>query len=120
MPLKRGLNTKIYLAVDVHGMPVRIVMIDGTTGDCRQADAFVQNIDAGYLLADNAYESDYIIEMAANQGIPSVIPPKKNRKEHRFYDKHLYKMRHLIKNPFLYLKRWCGIAGRYAKNAKFF
>ncbi len=33
-----------------------------------------------------------------------VIPPKKNRKEQRDYDKYLYKLRHLVENCFLILK----------------
>ena len=28
---------------------------------------------------------------------------------------NIYRMRHLIENSFLYLKRWRGIATRYAK-----
>ena len=58
--------------------------------------------------------------MAENQEIHAVIPPKKNRKEQRFYDKHVYKMRHLVENAFLHLKRWKGLATRYAKNTSFF
>jgi len=46
-----------------------------------------------------------------------VIPPKKNRKEQRVYDKYLYKLRHLAENCFLSLKRWRGIATRYAKTS---
>ena len=42
------------------------------------------------------------------------IPPKRNRKEQRHYDKELYKLRHLVENA-LHLKRWRGIATRYAK-----
>ena len=38
----------------------------------------------------------------------------------RAYDKHLYKLRHLVENAFLHLKRWRGIATRYAKNLKSF
>jgi transposase len=45
-----------------------------------------------------------------------VIPPKKNRKNLREYDKYLYRLRHLVENAFLHLKRWCGTAARYAKN----
>jgi transposase len=45
-----------------------------------------------------------------------VIPPKKNRKVLRPYDKHLYRHRHLVENAFMHLKRWRGIAIRYAKN----
>ena len=50
----------------------------------------------------------------------AVIPPRKNRKDQRAYDKHLYKLRHLVENAFLHLKRWRGIATRYAKNLKSF
>ena len=49
-----------------------------------------------------------------------VIPPKKNRKQLRDYDEYLYKLRHLVENAFLLLKRWRGIATRYAKNASSF
>lgn len=45
-----------------------------------------------------------------------VIPPKKNRVEQRVYDKAIYRLRHLVENAFLHLKRWRGIATRYAKN----
>ena len=38
----------------------------------------------------------------------------------REYDEHLYKLRHLVENAFLLLKRWRGIATRYAKNAASF
>lgn len=44
-----------------------------------------------------------------------VIPPKKNRKEQRDYDKYLYKLRYWVENCFLALKRWRGITTRYTK-----
>ena len=49
-----------------------------------------------------------------------MIPPKKNRKVQRIYDKDIYKLRHLVKNAFLYLKQWRGIATGYAKNSASF
>ena len=49
-----------------------------------------------------------------------VIPPKKNRVEQREYDKALYRLRHLVENAFLHLKRWRGIATRYAKTTASF
>ena len=45
-----------------------------------------------------------------------IIPPKKSRKVLREYDKKAYKLRHIIENTFLKLKRWRGIATRYVKN----
>lgn len=49
-----------------------------------------------------------------------VIPSKRNRKEQRNYDSYLYRLRHLVENAFLHLKRWRGIATRYAKNPSSF
>lgn len=45
----------------------------------------------------------------------AVIPPRKNRKIQREYDKELYKLRHFVENAFMILKRWRGVATRYAK-----
>jgi transposase len=73
-------------------------------------------MSAAHLLADKGYDSDAIVEQAKAQGMSPVIPPRKNRKVQREYDKHLYRMRHLVENAFLHLKRWRGIATRYAKN----
>jgi transposase len=72
------------------------------------------------LIADKGYDSDAIIEEAQASGMEIVIPPKKNRKYPREYDIYLYRLRHLVENAFLHLKRWRGIATRYAKNTASF
>jgi transposase len=101
-------------------MPVRAVITAGTVADCTQVDALIDGVTAEYLLADRGYDSNAIIEKAENQGMKVVIPPKKNRKVQREYDKELYKFRHMVENAFLHLKRWRGIATRYAKNTASF
>jgi len=73
-----------------------------------------------HSIADKAYDTDDILNQCTLQGIESVIPPKKNRKVQRAFDKDLYKYRHLVENAFLHLKRWRGIATRYAKNTASF
>ena len=75
---------------------------------------------AEYLLADKGYDTNDIIDQAIAQGMQPVIPPKKNRTLAREYDKDLYRLRHLVENAFLHLKRWRGIATRYAKNTASF
>lgn len=80
----------------------------------------LSNLDVKGLLADRGYDTDKILDYAQKHRIEAVIPPKGNRKSQREYDKELYKQRHLIENAFLYLKRWRGIATRYAKNAASF
>ena len=60
------------------------------------------------------------IEKAEKAGMKAVIPPRKNRKMQREYDKELYKLRHFGENAFMILKRWRGVATRYAKNTASF
>ena len=117
---KRGLNTKIHLAVDANGMPVRILITEGTRADCKEAVHLIEGISAQVLLADRGYDTNAILAYAASAGMETVIPPKKNRKEQRQYDEYLYKLRHLVENCFLVLKRWRGIATRYAKTSDAF
>lgn len=100
-------------------MPVRILLTSGTTADCSLASALIHDLKAEHLLADRG-DSDAIVEQALRQGIQPQIPPRKNRKQPRSYDEALYRHRHLIENAFLLLKRWRGVATRYAKNAKSF
>ena len=110
----------MHLAVDSHGMPIRIVVTEGTTADCTQACMLIEGLTAEYLLADKGYDTNNIIDQAIVQGMKPVIPPKRNRLLARAYDKDLYRLRHLVENAFLHLKRWRGIATRYAKNTASF
>lgn len=101
-------------------MPVRVLITEGTRADCSEAIELIKDIDAEYMLADRGYDSDEIIEFAEQNGMVTVIPPRKNRKVQRFYDKDLYILRHLVENAFLKLKQWRGIATRYCKCASSF
>ena len=101
-------------------MPVRFFISSGTTADCAVAAQLIAGFRAEYLLADRGYDTDAIILKAVGEGMTPVIPPRKNRKHLREYDEYLYKLRHLVENAFLLLKRWRGIATRYAKNAASF
>ena len=97
-------------------MPVRMLVTAGTVADCSQAHTLVEGIGAENLLADKGYDSDAFVDSLAASQVNPVIPPRKGRKAPRGYDKYLYRLRHLVENAFLELKRWRGIATRYAKN----
>ena len=101
-------------------MPVRILITEGTRADCKEAVHLIEGISAEVLLADRGYDTNAILAYVASAGMETVIPPKKNRKEQRQYDEYLYKLRHLVENCFLVLKRWRGIATRYAKTSDAF
>ena len=104
-PYKRGLNTRIHLAVDSSGMPVRAIITEGARADCREAVHLIEEINAQNLLADRGYDTSESIAFAHSAGMNAVIPPRKNRKEQREYDRYLYKIRRLVENAFLQLKR---------------
>ena len=85
--------------------------------DCTVAIELLGDFQAEYVLADKGYDSQAIIDYIEASGAKAVIPPRKNRKDQRDYDKHIYRVRHLVENAFLRLKEWRSVATRYAKNA---
>ena len=80
----------------------------------------IDGMSAGAFLADRGYDTENILRKSGEFGCQVVIPQKKNRKILRNYDRDLYKVRHLVESVFLHLKRWRGIATRYAKRCASF
>ena len=76
------------MAADAHGNPVGMLVTAGTAADCAQVAQLVRRIDADYLIADKGYDTDEIVELARDSNMGAVIPPKRNRKEQREYDKY--------------------------------
>ncbi|MDR2697327.1 MAG: transposase, partial [Holophagales bacterium] len=93
------------------------IVTAGPVADCTQAGGLVEGIEAENLIADKGYDTDAVVAMSVEAGMAPVIPPRSNRKERRRYDEYLYRLRHLVENAFAEMKRWRGIATRYAKNA---
>jgi transposase len=67
------------------------------------------------VLADKGYDSDAVVQHIAGMGASAVIPPKRNRKQQREYDKMLYKQRNRIERCFSRLKHFRRFATRYEK-----
>lgn len=83
------------------GNPVRLLLTPGETSEFTQAEALIDGFKTNYVLADKGYNSDaFVAAIMAQQALP-VIPPKKNRKAPRDYDKSLYKERNLVERCFL-------------------
>lgn len=118
---KGGLSTKIHATVDALGNPTGFHLTSGQACDLDGADVLLENIAADIILADKAYDADKrVLERLERQGKTAVIPPKRNRKTLREYDKELYKARHLVENFFAKLKQYRAIATRYDKLAETF
>ena len=122
---QRGLTAKLHLAVDAHGMPVRMLAMAGTVADCTQTEALldgieIDRIETEHLLADRGYDTNAALAAARARGMDPALPPKRNRKVAREYDVALYQARHLVGSGFSKLKERRGVATRYAKNAASF
>jgi transposase len=76
--------------------------------------------DADAFIADKAYDSDAVVQAARRQGAEAVIPPKKNRKVAREYDRHLYKERKKVEWFINLIKQYRRVATRYEKTARNF
>ena len=100
------------------GNPLGFHLTGGQACDLEGSDHLIGDLEAGILLADKGYDADgRVIEPLILAGKQVVIPPKSNRKVQRYYDKALYKARHLIENFFEKLKHYRAIATRYDKRA---
>lgn len=75
----------------------------------------ITDVPLGALLADKAFDANWLLAELDERGATAVIPPKSNRKIQRNYDEESYKWRHLVENYFAKIKEFRGIATRYDK-----
>jgi transposase len=85
-----------------------------------QAEALIEGHEAGAVIADKAFDSDALVRAVERRGAEAVIPPKKNRKVRRGYDKHLYKERKKVEWFINLIKQYRRVATRYEKTARNF
>ena len=77
------------------GNPLSFHLTTGQASDLDGADKLLPKVVADTVLADKGYDADArVIEPLQAQGKTAVIPPRRNRKRLRIYDKELYKARH--------------------------
>jgi transposase len=113
-----GFGTKVHIAVDALGNPVRLILTGGQAADVTQGKALVAGIGAGHVIADKGYDSNDLVGAIEAGGAEAVIPPRSNRKEPRDYDRHLYKERNRIERFINRVKQCRRIATRYEKTAR--
>jgi transposase len=115
-----GFSTKIHIIVDALGNPVEFILTAGQEADVAQAEPLIAGHEADAFIADKAYDSDAVVAAAKRRGAEAVIPPKKNRKVPREFDKHLYKGRKKIEWFINLIKQYRRVATRYEKVARNF
>jgi len=109
-----GRSTKIHVAVDSLGLPVKLILSEGQRHDSPFArDLLVEGCDK--VLGDRGYDSDAFRQQIRDLNAEPVIPSKSNRINPEFFDKVLYKERNAVERFFAKIKHFRRIASRYEK-----
>ena len=109
------MTTKIAALVDALGNLVRFLLLPGQAHDMKGVAPLIKGVPLGALLADKAFDANWLLAELDEKGATAVIPPKSNRKVQRDYDEEVYKWRHLVENYFAKIKEFRAIATRYDK-----
>ncbi len=109
------MTTKIVALVDALGNLVHFLLLPGQAHDMKGVAPLIKNVPLGALLADKAFDANWLLAELDERGATAVIPPKSNRKVQPDYDEEAYKWRHLVENYFAKIKEFRGIATRYDK-----
>jgi len=112
-----GLTTKIHLAVDALGRPLRMILTPGQRGDAPIAPALLDGLSPARVLADKAYDSNAIRALIQRMGAEPVIPCNPTRKRAIPYDFEAYKIRNTVERCFNKLKHYRRIATRFDRRA---
>jgi transposase len=115
-----GLSTKIHLLADQNGLPLEFRITPGQAGEYAPAAELLANQQAEAVIADRGYDADALVAQSEKIGAAAVIPPKRNRKQQRDYDRELYKQRYRIERCFNKLKHFRRFATRYCKTIQAF
>jgi len=98
-----------------------MLLSEGQMSDYKGAALMLDAIpDAGTMLADKGYDSDWFRAALKRRGIVPCIPSRSNRRMPLGYDPNVYRLRHKIENMFGRLKDWRRIHTRYDRCAHTF
>ena len=110
-----GLGTKIHASNNQDGLPLKLELTPNQANDAPPCGTLLTGLQPGqWVLADKAYDVNWIRNMIWEQGAIDVIPSKSNRKIPKEFDKVMYRQRNKIERFFGRLKAsFRRIATRY-------
>jgi len=111
---KGGWNTKISTCVNAFGLAVSSIIVCGQEFDGKSIfEVLPSDFKDSLILADKAYDTNFIRKEIADKGGTAVIPPKKNRVTKIAYNSEVGKLRSKVENFFGRIKRFRRVATRY-------
>ena len=61
------MTTKLHVAVDALGNPLRVILSAGQIADIEQAEALISGQSAEFIVADKGYDSDAFVKAISAQ-----------------------------------------------------
>jgi len=114
------MTTKILALTDALGNLVRFTLLPGHRFDTVGVPPLIKEVKFGALLADKAFDSNWIIDELNDRGAKIVISQHPRRAKPIDIDAEMYKWRHLIENFFCKLKEFKRLAMRACKTDQSF
>ena len=112
------MTTKLHVRVVGNGLPVQLELSPGQANDAPMAELLLNDLPRGaVVLADRAYDADWIREVIDDQECKACIPPKVNRTDPAPYSKRTYKKRNLIERCIGKLKQFRHVCTRFDRIA---
>ena len=109
------MSSKILALTDALGNLVKFILMPGQSNDIMGVQELICDVRFGALLADKAFDADWLVEDLKSRGVQVVISQRPKRKMPLDIDLEVYKWRHLIENFFGKLKEFKRIAMRSDK-----
>jgi transposase len=107
--------------VDVHGLPIRLLLTPGQASDKTAFPALIDGLPlARDVIADRGFFARAIIERIEAGGATAHIPSQSNVRVRRVVDLAVYRQRNLVERFFCKLKHFRRVATRYDKLARNF
>ena len=114
------MTSKILALTDAFSNLIDFRLLPGQAHDLRGTADLIAGLACGKLLADRAFDANWLREALTEAKIEAVIPPKSNRRFPAAFDRDTCKWRHLIENFVGKLKEFRAIATRYCKTDESF
>jgi transposase len=137
------LSTKIHLAVDGRGLPMRFLLTPGQAGDNPQLLPLIDGIRVARIgpgrprskpervIADKAYSHDSTRAALRDRRIVFTCPERSDQIARRRakgsaggrppgFDREVYRQRNVVERCFNRLKQFRALATRYAKRAAYY
>ena len=111
-----GLSTKLHLAIDSMGRPLRLIVTEGQVADISCAAQLVEHLRTGSRYRRRGLRLRRLRARDSATGEKVVIPPRPDLKRPYKYSKYLYKKRNHVERGFNKLKHFRRLSTRFDRN----